>query len=101
VIDSTVGYDLWRELGACTRPDVTILYAKVGTAPAHELDETDPRVGSSVCALGYDAVGYRVYVRAVTSTRLEVSYGPSGGRPDDDTPVWGIDLAHGTAQPSR
>lgn len=99
VIDATVGYDVWRELGACTRPEVTVLHAKVGAPPAAELDETDARVVSTVCTLGYDAVGYRVYVRAVSSTRLEVSFGPPGGRPDEDAPVWGIDLAHGTAQP--
>jgi hypothetical protein len=99
VIDSRVGYDVWRELGACTRPEVTVLYADVGEAPSQELEETDPRIRNVVCTLGYDAVGYRIYVRALAGTKLEVSFGPPGGRPDEDAPVWGIDLAHGTAQP--
>jgi len=100
VIDATVGYDVWRELGPCTKPDTSVLYAEVGAAAAGmEVDETDPRVRVVQCMLGYDAVGYRVYVRAVHGTRLEVSFGPPGGRPDEDAPVWGIDLAHGTVQP--
>ncbi|MBW2527204.1 MAG: hypothetical protein JRI23_23685 [Deltaproteobacteria bacterium] len=98
VLDSSVGYDIWRELGACTRPEVSVLYASAEPG-AESLAADDPRVQRAACELGYDAVGYRVYVRAVGGTRVEVSFGPPGGRPDDDAACWEVDLEHGTARP--
>lgn len=97
VIDSSTGYDAWRELGACTRPDVTVLYTDV--TKAGDVPTDDPSIRRVVCTLGYDAVGYRVYMRAVAGTRVEVSVGPPGGRPDEDAPMWGIDLEAGSAEP--
>ncbi len=97
VLDAAVGYDVWREMGACTKPDVTVLYAEASGPP--ELASDDQRIVRVTCLLGYDAVGYRVYMRAVGGTRIEVSVGPPGGRPSDDAAIWGIDLASATAEP--
>jgi hypothetical protein len=97
VLDSSAGYDAWREMGACTRPEVTVLYTDAKAAD--ELAADDPTVNRVVCSLGYDAVGYRVYLRAVGGTRIEVSVGPPGGRPDDDAPLWAVDLASAIAEP--
>ena len=50
VLDPTVEYDIWREMGACTKPDVEVLFM-----PAEDDGEVaadDPRVRRAVCALG-------------------------------------------------
>lgn len=96
VIDETVGYDVWRELGACTRPEVTVIYT---ANEGEEMKADDPSIQSVTCGLGYDAVGYRIYLRATDDNHVEVSVGPPGGRPDDDAPCWSIDLTVGSAQP--
>ena len=96
VLDESVGFDHWKELGACTRPQVTVLYTGAG---ANELAADDPAITSVSCNLGYDAVGYRVYMRAVGGNRVEVTFGPPGGRPDEDAARWAIDLASATAEP--
>jgi len=95
VLDGSTGYDAWRELGACTRPDVTVLYTE--STKSGDLATEDPEIRRVVCSLGYDAVGYRVYMRAVAGARVEVSVGPPGGRPDEDAPLWELDLEAGTA----
>lgn len=97
VLDASVGYDVWREMGACTKPEVTVLYADVEGGP--DMDADDQRIVRVTCSLGYDAVGYRVYMRAVGGTRVEVSVGPPGGRPGDDAMIWAVDLASATAEP--
>jgi hypothetical protein len=109
VLDQGSGFDVWRELGACTRPDVTVLYTPSSSSSSSssqtdpsggaELAADDPSIVSVVCSLGYDAVGYRVYMRAVGGSSVEVSVGPPGGRPDDDAVCWAVDLDTGTAQP--
>jgi hypothetical protein len=96
VLDQTVGMDEWRELGACTRPEVTVLYTGAGPL---DVSSDDPSITRVSCNLGYDAVGYRVYMRAVGSNHVEVSVGPPGGRPDEDAQKWSIDLAAATAEP--
>jgi hypothetical protein len=97
VLDDTIGYDVWREMGACTKPDVTVLYAEKEGGP--DMDADDQRIVRVTCSLGYDAVGYRVYMRAVGGTRVEVSVGPPGGRPSEDAAIWAVDLASATAEP--
>ena len=97
VLDPDSGYDIWRELGACNRPEVTVLYSDQTTNPQLPADHSSIR--DVVCNLGYDAVGYRIYLRAVSGSRVEVSVGPRGGRPDEDAPSWGIDLISGAAEP--
>lgn len=95
MLDETTGYDVWREMGACTKPDVTVLYADKEGGP--DMNADDQRIVRVTCSLGYDAVGYRVYMRAVGGTRVEVSVGPPGGRPSDDAAIWAVDLASATA----
>jgi hypothetical protein len=95
VLDSSAGYDVWREMGACTKPEITVLYA-AGDGP--ELNADDPNVQRVNLDLGYDAVGYRLYLRPVGGSRIELSIGPPGGRPDADAPCWGIDLAVGSVE---
>jgi hypothetical protein len=97
VIDGDVGFDVWREMGACTRPEVTVLYTAADGGA--DIDSEDPAVTTVTCNLGYDAVGYRVYLRAVGGNRVEVSVGPPGGRPDDEAQTWSIDLASASAEP--
>jgi hypothetical protein len=97
VLDASVGYDVWREMGACTKPEVLVLYANSNTP--EDIDAADPAIHTVTCSLGYDAVGYRVYMRAVGGSRIEISVGPPGGRPSDDAPLWSVDLATATSEP--
>jgi hypothetical protein len=99
VLDEACGYDVWHELGPCTRPDVAVLYTSAYSGDV-AVPADDPAVRSVTCQLGYDAVGYRVYLRAVGATRVELAVGPPGGRPDEGGPSWLIDLASGTSEPS-
>ncbi len=98
VLDPSAGYDVWRELGACTRPEVTVLYASADQGST-DMAADHPSIQRVVCSLGYDAVGYRVYMRAVGGSRVEVSVGPPGGRPDEDAPCWAVNLSDCTAEP--
>jgi hypothetical protein len=96
VLDPTVEYDAWREVGACTKPEVEVLYM-----PAEDDGEVaadDPRVLRVKCAVGAGAVGQRIYMRAVGSAKVEVALGPAGGEPSLGDGVWGIDLKAGTAE---
>ena len=97
VLDNTATFDSWHELGACTRPDVTVLYTNQGR-DGEELAADDPRVRRVTCNLGYDAVGYRIYMRAVGDSKVELGIGPPGGRPHEEGPRWGLDLATGGSQ---
>ena len=95
VLDPTVEYDAWREMGACTKPDVEVLYMEA--TDDGEVAAGDPRVHKVTCALGNQAVGQRLYMRAVGPSRAEIAAGPPGGEPQKGAPVWGIDLKAGTA----
>ncbi len=97
VLDGDVGYDVWRELGPCTRPDVPVLFLPANSGIA-DPPADHPAIRRVVCQLGYDAVGYRVYVRATSPQRLEVSSGPPGGRPDEDGVCWEVSLEACRAQ---
>jgi len=99
VLDSGTGYDVWREMGACNRPEVAVLFAHTESAKP-DMSSDDPSIQRVICDLGYDAVGYRVYLRAVSGSKVEVSVGPPGGRPDEDAPSWTIDLLSGGAEPT-
>jgi hypothetical protein len=98
-LDPSVDYDTWREMGACTKPDVDILFM-----PAEDDGEVaadDPRVKRATCSFGTSAVGRRVYVRAVAPARVEVSVGPPGGEPEKSAVRWGVDLAAAKAEAIR
>ena len=97
VLDPTVDYDAWREMGACSKPEVEVLF--MNAEDDAEVAADDPRMLRATCALGPDAVGKRVYLRAVGPTRVEVSVGAPGGDPDADAPCWAIDLTTGAAGP--
>ena len=95
-LDPTVDYDVWRELGPCTKPDVEVLYMVAADDP--EVAADDPRVMRASCRVGADAIGHRVYVRAVGPARVEVSYGPPGGDPGEDATRWSVDLLAAIAE---
>jgi hypothetical protein len=97
VLEPGLEYDAWREVGACPKPDVELLY--MVATPDDEVAADDPRVHRAVCALGPDAVGKRLYLRAVSPTRVEVTVGAPGGEPDEGAPRWGVDLRTGVAEP--
>ncbi|MEJ7734668.1 MAG: hypothetical protein WKG00_36420 [Polyangiaceae bacterium] len=96
VLEPGVDYDAWRELGACSRPEVDVLFMVADADD--EVAADDPRVKKASCSFGEDAVGKRVYLRAVSPVRVEVTVGPPGGDPDEDAPRWTVDLVTGTAQ---
>jgi hypothetical protein len=96
VLDPTVEYDGWREMGACTKPDVEVLY--MPSEDDGEVAADDPRVSKLRCSLGNGAVGQRLYMRAVGPARAELAAGPPGGEPSKGAAVWGIDLKAGTAE---
>jgi hypothetical protein len=96
VLDPTAEYDVWREMGACTKPDVEVLFM-----PAEDDGEVaadDPRVSKTVCSLGGGAVGQRLYLRAVGPAKVELSAGPPGGEPTKGGPHWSVDLKAGAAE---
>ncbi|NUQ79243.1 MAG: hypothetical protein HUU21_37515, partial [Polyangiaceae bacterium] len=98
-LDPSVDYDTWREMGACTKPDVEVLFM-----PAEDDGEVaadDPRVKRVTCSFGTSAVGRRVYVRAIAPSRVEVSVGPPGGEPEKSALRWGVDLTAAKAEPLR
>jgi hypothetical protein len=92
-LDPEVEYDVWREVGACSKPDFEVLY--VVASDGHDVAADDPRVLRAVCPFGGDGVGQRVYMRATGPSRVEVSVGPPGGEPGEGAPVCSIDLASG------
>ena len=96
VLDPTVEYDTWREMGACTKPDVEVLF--MTAEDDGEVAADDPRVRKALCPLGAGAVGMRLYMRAVGPARVELAAGPPGGEPQKGAPVWGVDLATGAAE---
>jgi hypothetical protein len=96
VLDPTVEYDVWREMGACTKPDVEVLF--MTAEDDGEVAADDPRVRKALCSLGSAAVGMRLYMRAVGPARAELAAGPPGGEPQKGAPIWGIDLKAGTAE---
>lgn len=96
VLEPGVEYDAWRELGACSKPDVDVLFMIADADD--EVASDDPRVKKATATFGDEAVGKRVYLRAVSPVRVEVTVGPPGGDPDEDAPRWTVDLVTGTAQ---
>jgi hypothetical protein len=96
VLDPTVEYDVWREMGACTKPDVEVLY--MPAADDGEVAADDPRVSRARVSLGNAAVSQRLYMRAVGPSRAEIAAGPPGGEPAKGAAVWAIDLKSGAVE---
>lgn len=93
ILGPSAEYDVWRELGACTKPSVELLFL-LATDDA-EVAADDPRVKRAECPLGADAVGQRVYVRAVGPAAVEVTSGPPGGDPAPGAAVCRVALDTG------
>ncbi len=89
-------YDLWREMGACTKPEVELLYLAATDDDAVAVD--DPRVQRALCSLGAGAVGKRVYLRAAGPATVDVAAGAPGGEPDFGSPIVRVDLVSGTTR---
>ena len=96
VLDPTVEYDIWREMGACTKPDVEVLF--MSAEDDGEVAADDPRVRRATSSLGHGAVGQRLYMRATGPAKVELAAGPPGGEPQKGAAVWGIDLNSGVAE---
>jgi hypothetical protein len=96
VLDPAVEYDVWREMGSCTKPDIEVLFMRADDDG--EVAADDPRVQRSLCRLGASAVGQRVYMRAVGPARVEVSVGPPGGEPASGAPLWCVELMENVAK---
>lgn len=96
VLDPTVEYDVWREMGACSKPDVEVLF--MAAEDDGEVAADDPRVLKTICSLGPAAVGQRLYMRAVAPAKVELAAGPPGGEPEKGAAVWAIDLKTSLAE---
>jgi len=97
VLDPAIEYDAWREMQACTKPTIDVLFMKADYDG--EVAADDPRVMRVECDLGPDAVGRRVFLRAVGTHRVEISTGLPGGEPEPSDPRLAIDLQTGMAFP--
>jgi hypothetical protein len=97
VLDPSVEYDAWRELGPCTKPTVEVLY--MGADYDGEVASDDPRVIRVEVEVGAEGVGRRLFLRAVSATRVEVGLGLPGEPPDSEGRRAAIDLATGMAFP--
>ena len=96
VLDPAAEYDVWREMGACTKPDVELLF--MTAEDDGEVAADDPRVERASCALGSAAIGQRLYLRAVGPSRVELAVGPPGGEPAKGGPVWAVELQTGATE---
>ncbi|HTJ83837.1 MAG TPA: hypothetical protein VL400_19090 [Polyangiaceae bacterium] len=97
VLEPSVDYDAWREMGPCTKPLVDVLFMKADYDG--EVAADDPRVMRVECDLGADAVGRRIYLRAVGTHRIEVSVAMPGEDPDPAAPRLAVELQTGMAFP--
>jgi len=99
VLDPSVEYDAWRDLGACTKPVVEVLFMRADDDG--EVAADDPRVMRVGCDLGIEAVGQRLFMRAVSEFRVEVAVAPPGEEPDSSTTnKWAVDLTTGMSFPA-
>jgi hypothetical protein len=90
VLGPTNSYDEWREMGACTKTDVEVLF--MVAADDGDVAADDPRVMRAQTAVDAGAIGKRLYLRAVGPTRVELSYAPMGEEPAKNAPRWAFDL---------
>jgi len=97
VLEPSVEYDAWREVGSLTKPQVDVLFMRADYDG--EVAADDPRIMRVECDLGADAVGLRLFFRAVQTHRIEVSVGNTGEEPAPDAPRVAIELQTGMAFP--
>lgn len=94
-LDPSSEYDAWCEIGACSKPEVDVLY--MPASADDEVPADDPRITKIACTFPAAAVGQRLYLRATGPTSVELGAGPPGGEPDASLERWLIDLERGTA----
>jgi hypothetical protein len=97
VIDPSVEYDEWREMGPCLRPTVDVLFMRADYDG--EVAADDPRVMRVECELGPESVGQRVFLRCVGTHRVEVGIGSYGSPPDADSKRVAVELQTGMVFP--
>ncbi|NUP04688.1 MAG: hypothetical protein HOW73_01360 [Polyangiaceae bacterium] len=97
VLEPSVEYDAWREVGNCTKPLIDVLFMRADYDG--EVAADDPRVTRVECDLGADAVGRKLFFRAVGTHRIEVSVGMPGEEPQADSPRVAVELQTGMAFP--
>lgn len=97
VIDPSVEYDEWREMGPCLRPTVDVLFMRADYDG--EVAADDPRVMRVECDLGAESVGQRVFLRCVGTHRVEVGIGSYESPPDGDAKRVAVELQTGMVFP--
>jgi hypothetical protein len=97
VLDPAAEYDVWRDCGACTRPVVEVLFMRADDDG--EVAADDPRVMRAGCDLGVDAIGLRLFMRAVGEHRVEVAAGSPDSDPSQAELRCAVDLTTGMATP--
>jgi hypothetical protein len=90
VLGPTNTYDEWREMGACTKIEIEVLFMIADDDGDVAAD--DPRVMRASTTLDHIAVGKRIFLRATGPASVELSYGPMGDEPPRNAPRWNIDL---------
>ncbi|MEZ4293772.1 MAG: hypothetical protein R3B70_02265 [Polyangiaceae bacterium] len=90
VLGPTTGYDEWREMGACTKTDLEVLFMIADDDGDVAAD--DPRVMRASVSLDPSAVGKRLWLRAVGPARVELSFAAPGDEPGKHAPRWAVDL---------
>ncbi len=96
VLGPTNSYDEWREMGACTKTDVEILFMIANDDGDVAAD--DPRVMRAQTSVDPGAVGKRLHLRAVGSAKVELSYASMGDEPGNKSPKWAFDLLAAVAE---
>lgn len=96
VLGPTTGYDEWREMGACTKTDVEVLFMIADDDGDVAAD--DPRVMRAQASIDAAAVGKRLWLRAVGPRRVELSFAPMGDEPAKNAPRWAFDLLAAVAE---
>jgi hypothetical protein len=93
VLEPATDYDTWREMGPCTKQMLDLLFMRAD----HDVDVAadDPRVMRVECDLGSEAIGKRVYLRAVGTHRIEVGLSSPGEDPEDGAARCAVDLSTG------
>ncbi|NUO47557.1 MAG: hypothetical protein HOV80_01735 [Polyangiaceae bacterium] len=97
VLEPSVEYDAWREMGPCSKPQVDLLFMRADYDG--EVAADDPRIMRVECDLGPDSVGRRVFLRAVGTHRIEVAAATPGEDPGPEDPRVAVELQTGMAFP--
>ncbi len=97
VLDPSLEYDAWREMSACTKPTVEVLFMRADYDG--EVAADDPRVMRVEVDLGPDAIGKRIFLRAVGTHRVEVSTAVAGESPGPEDQRFAVELQTGMAFP--